>query len=68
MSDTQTDGSQYEIAQSRGVPPVVRWFFVVGVALIVWMGWISAYGSGTFHVWPVEKSYEIDLGALPPVM
>ena len=63
MSNTKIDGSQYEVPQSRGVPPPVRWFFVVGVAIIVWMGYISAVGSGTFHVWPSEKSAQIDLGS-----
>jgi hypothetical protein len=62
VSNVEMDGSQYDIAQSRGVPPVVRWFFVIGVLMIIWMGWISAFGSGTFHIWPASQSYAIDLG------
>jgi hypothetical protein len=61
MSDSKIDGSQYEIAESRGVPPVVRWFFVVGVAIIVYMGVISAIGARTFHVWPSQNSATIPL-------
>lgn len=61
MSDTQIDGSQYEIPQSRGMPPPVRWFFLAGLMLIFYMGAISALGSGTFHIWPADKSYTIDL-------
>jgi hypothetical protein len=61
MSDTQIDGSQYEIPQSRGIPPVVRYFFLIGVAIIIYMGVISAMGAGTFHVWPSSKSATIDL-------
>lgn len=64
MSDTQLDGSQYEIPQSRGMPPTVRWFFIIGLAVIVYMGAISALESGHFHVWPVNSSPNIPLGGL----
>jgi hypothetical protein len=62
MSDTKLDGSQYEIPKSRGVPPVVRWFFLVGLAVVVFMGAISSLESGHFHVWPIENTTKIDLG------
>ena len=65
MSDKELDGSQYEIPQSRGMPPPVRWFFAVGVALIFFMGAISALESGHFHVWPISRGPEIPLGSLP---
>jgi len=61
MSDTELDGSQYEIPQSRGAPPVVRWFFAVGLFLIVFMGAISSLESGHFHVWPVSHTTQIPL-------
>ena len=61
MSDTELDGSQYEIPQSRGMPPTVRYFFLVGLLLILFMGGISALESGHFHVWPIDKTTEIPL-------
>jgi hypothetical protein len=64
MSDINLDGSQYEIPQSRGVPPTVRWFFVIGLLVIFYMGAISALESGHFHVWPVDKATEIPLGPM----
>ncbi len=64
MSDTQLDGSQYEIPQSRGMPPTVRWFFIIGLLLIVYMGAISSLESGHFHVWPVDSTTKIPLGDL----
>ena len=53
------DGSQYEIPQSRGMPPTVRWFFLVGLLLIVFMGATSALESGHFHVWPIANTTKI---------
>lgn len=61
MSNTELDGSQYEIPQSRGMPPTVRVFFAVGLALIVFMGAISSLESGHFHVWPVNSTTSIPL-------
>ena len=61
MTDTELDGSQYEIPQSRGMPPPVRWFFLIGLLLIIFMGVISALESGHFHVWPVERAARIPL-------
>jgi hypothetical protein len=57
----QLDGSQYEIPQSRGMPPPVRWFFAVGLVIIVFMGAISALESGHFHVWPIDNATKIGL-------
>ena len=61
MSDTELDGSQYEIPQSRGMPPTVRWFFLAGLLLILYMGAISSLESGHFHVWPVSNTTQIPL-------
>ena len=61
MSDESLDGSQYEIPQSRGMPPTVRAFFIVGLVVIIFMGAISALESGHFHVWPVDSSTNIPL-------
>jgi hypothetical protein len=63
MSDAKLDGSQYEIPRSRGVPPTVRWFFLIGLLMIFYMGIISAFESGHFHVWPVDQSTKVDLGS-----
>ena len=66
MSGESLDGSQYEIPQSRGVPPPVRWFFVIGVLLVFFMGAISSLESGHFHVWPVNSAPSVPLpGHLP---
>ena len=62
MSDEKLDGSQYEIPQSRGMPPPVRVFFLIGLAIIVFMGAISSLESGHFHIWPVDSSTSIPLG------
>jgi len=61
MSDESLDGSQYEIPQSRGMPPTVRAFFLVGLIVIVFMGAISALESGHFHIWPVDSAPNITL-------
>jgi hypothetical protein len=53
--------SSYEIPKSRGIPPVVRWFAVVGLILIVFMGAISIVGAGTNHYWPAEDTPKIPL-------
>ena len=62
MSDEQLDGSQYEVPQSRGMPPTVRIFFLIGLIIIVFMGAISSLESGHFHVWPVDSTSTIPLG------
>lgn len=62
MSEEQLDGSQYEIPQSRGMPPPVRVFFLIGLAIIVFMGAISSLESGHFHIWPIDSSTSIPLG------
>ncbi|HEY7993139.1 MAG: hypothetical protein ACHQY2_05800 [Candidatus Eremiobacterales bacterium] len=62
MSDKKLDGSQYEIPQSRGMPPPVRAFFLVGLVVILFMGAISALESGHFHIWPVDSAPSIPLG------
>ena len=61
MSGSRIDGSQYEVRESRGAPPVVRWFFLIGVLIIIYMGVISAIGARTFHVWPSQNSATIPL-------
>lgn len=44
--------SSYEIPQSRGMPPVVRWLLGVGVVVIFFMGALSIGYSHEFHIWP----------------
>ena len=48
--------SQYEIPQSRGMPPVVRYLFGVCLVLIFAMGTVSIYFAGEFHVWPAADT------------
>jgi len=55
------ESSSYEIPQSRGIPPVVQWFGVFGVILIIIMGAISIIGAGTNHYWPAEDTPKIVL-------
>ncbi len=61
MKTLTEDHSPYEIPQSRGIPPVVRWFFIIGVAVIVFMGWISEYESGYAHIWPAKDTPNVEL-------
>ncbi len=53
--------SEYEIPQSRGIPPVVRYLFFVGVVVIFFMGFVSVYYAGEFHVWPAINSAKAEL-------
>jgi hypothetical protein len=55
------DNSQYEIPQSRGMPPVVRYLFGVGVVIIFFMGFISIYYAHEFHVWPESQTIRVPL-------
>ncbi len=50
------EASQYEIPQSRGMPPVVRYLFFVGLVVIFAMGAISVIYAGEFHVWPAVNT------------
>ena len=52
---------EYEIPQSRGVPPVVQWLFVVGVVLIVFMGAITIAQARANHFDPVQDAPGIPL-------
>jgi hypothetical protein len=58
---TGYEQSQYEIPQSRGAPPAVRYIFAVGLVVIFALGWISVYYAGEFHVWPVQKAVKMPL-------
>jgi hypothetical protein len=53
--------SGYEIPKSRGIPPVVRYLFGAGLVVIFFMGFISVRFSGTFHVWPVTQTTQVEL-------
>ncbi len=48
--------SEYEIPQSRGMPPVVVYLFGICLVLIFVMGAISIYYAGEFHVWPATDT------------
>ncbi len=50
--------SQYEIPQSRGMPPVVRYLFGVCLVMIFAMGTLSIYFAGEFHGWPASQTRE----------
>lgn len=52
--------SEYDVPKSRGVPPVVRWFAVVGLALILYMGAITIVNAGENH-WPAQDTPKIPL-------
>lgn len=53
--------SEYDVPKSRGVPPVVRWFAVVGLALILYMGAITIVNAGDNHYWPAQDTPKITL-------
>ena len=53
--------SEYEIPQSRGIPPVVRYLFGVCLVVIFFMGWVSIYYAGEFHVWPTGDTVKSQL-------
>lgn len=53
--------SQYEIPQSRGIPPVVRYLFGVCLVVIFFMGFVSVYYAGEFHTWPAINSAKAEL-------
>ena len=53
--------SEYEIPQSRGIPPVVRYLFGVCLIVIFFMGFVSIFYSGWFHVWPMTETVKVPL-------
>jgi hypothetical protein len=53
--------SEYEIPQSRGMPPVVRYLFAVGLVVIFFMGFLAVRYSGDFHVWPSWDTIKVPL-------
>ena len=57
----------YDIPQSRGIPPVVRYLFLGGLMVIFFMGWVSVHWAHEFHVWPAADTPKIQLhGTLNP--
>lgn len=46
----------YEVPKSRGMPPVVRWLFIIGLVIIFFMGAVSVIGSSENHVWPADRT------------
>lgn len=55
------EDQQYEIPQSRGIPPVVRYLFLICIVVIFFMGFVSVYYSGAFHVWPQSDVVKVPL-------
>ncbi len=55
------EDQQYEIPQSRGIPPVVRYLFLICIVVIFFMGFVSVYYSGAFHVWPQSDVVRVPL-------
>ncbi len=53
--------SQYEIPRSRGIPAVVRYLFGICLVVIFFMGFVSIFYAGEFHVWPAIKSAKVEL-------
>jgi hypothetical protein len=58
--------SQYEIPQSRGMPPVVRYLFGVCLVLIFAMGTLSIWFAGEFHAWPASDTVKAQLSGRFP--
>lgn len=59
---TGYEKSQYEIPQSRGMPPVVRYLLFIGLVLIFVLGWAAIQWGGEFHVWPAWDSVKVPIG------
>jgi hypothetical protein len=55
------DVDEYYIPQSRGVPPVVQWLFLIGVVLIVFMGAISVVQARSNHFDPPQDVTKIPI-------
>jgi hypothetical protein len=55
------DVNEYDIPQSRGVPPVVLWLFAVGVVLIVFMGAITIAQAQANHFDPPQDVPKLTL-------
>ena len=53
--------SQYEIPQSRGMPPVVRYLFFVGLLVVFGMGALSIFYAGEFHTWPAADTIKAEV-------
>jgi hypothetical protein len=53
--------NEYDIPQSRGIPPTVRWFGVIGIVIIVFMGAITIVQAGENHFWPAQDTPRIQL-------
>lgn len=58
--------SNYEIPQSRGMPPVVRYLFGVCIVLIFAMGAISVFYAGEFHKWPAADTVKAQVSGQFP--
>ncbi|MBV8082516.1 MAG: hypothetical protein JO293_00780 [Candidatus Eremiobacteraeota bacterium] len=56
-----SETSEYDIPQSRGIPPFVQWFGVIGLFMIVFMGAITIVQAGESHYWPAQDTPKIPL-------
>ena len=51
----------YEIPKSRGIPPIVRYLSLAALVVIFFMGFVSVFYAGTFHVWPAPDTVKVQL-------
>jgi hypothetical protein len=52
---------EYGIPKSRGIPPFVQWFGIIGIGIIVFMGAITIVQAGENHFWPAQDTPTIPL-------
>jgi len=43
----------------------VRYLFMVCIVVIFFMGFVSVFYSGSFHVWPASDTIKAELSGLP---
>jgi hypothetical protein len=51
-----------KVPQSKGVPPSMYFFAVLGIVGIFIMGALSAFMASSGHLWPAEKTLRMPLG------
>ena len=54
-----------KVPQSKGIPPSIYMFAIVGIIGIFLVGGFSAFMSSSGHLWPAEKVLRMPLGQMP---
>lgn len=54
-----------KVPQSKGVPPAIYMFAIIGIVGIFIIGGFSAFMSGSGHLWPADHTLRMPLGNMP---